>query len=70
MISKENYFPIKHIGWGVNKREQFAAMAMQGLLANGNGPVEQWINDKGMVPLAMKAVECADALIEELNKKK
>lgn len=54
---------------GLTKREYFAAMALQGLLSNGDGPADVWIADKGMGPVAQMAVECADALIKALNKK-
>ncbi len=43
---------------GLTKREYFAAMAMQGLLASGD-----YTQD-----IAHSSVECADALISELNK--
>lgn len=42
---------------GLTKREYFAAIALQGLCANGN-----------IHELEIKAVICADKLIEELNK--
>lgn len=48
---------------GVSKREQFAAMAMQGMLSKG------W-EHLGEVHMAQKAIKLADALIEELNKTK
>lgn len=44
---------------GITKREYFAAMAIQGLLANGRAFITDNIID---------AVKIADALIEELNK--
>jgi hypothetical protein len=54
-------------GTGLTKREYFAAMAMQVLVG--------YKGTYGMIPynqtplvLAERAVECADALIEELNK--
>ena len=46
---------------GLTKREYFAAMAMQGLLANDSGLITSKARD---------AVKAADALIEELNKTK
>lgn len=46
---------------GLTKREYFAAMAIQGLLANGRAFITDNIID---------AVKIADALIEELNKTK
>lgn len=49
------------IGQGLTKREYFAALAMQGLLANSTTllPAEN---------LTKKCVKVADALIEELEK--
>lgn len=44
---------------GLTKREYFAALAMQGLLTSDEG---------GIPNLAKMAVECADVLINELNK--
>lgn len=44
---------------GLTKREYFAVMAIQGLLANGRAFITDNIID---------AVKIADALIEELNK--
>ena len=46
---------------GCTKREYFAAMALQGLLANDSGLITSKARD---------AVKAADALIEELNKTK
>jgi len=48
---------------GLTKREHFAAMVLQGFLANSNaqGSVDDY---------ARGAVNFADALIEELNKPK
>lgn len=53
---------------GLTKREHFAAMAMQGLLANSNGA----INEHGMrvhspESISGLALLHADALIEALN---
>lgn len=45
--------------YGLTKREHFAAMAMQGMLANGVY--------KSDLALAVQAVAYADALIEALN---
>ena len=50
---------------GLTKREYFAAMAMQGYLAS-YGPYDQ-VNSKAA---AEKSVECADALLTELEKPK
>jgi cyanate lyase len=47
-----------YISNGLTKREYFAAMALQGLLANNNNYVYSVIS----------AVEFADDLIKELNK--
>ena len=46
---------------GLTKREYFAAMALQGLLANDSALITSKARD---------AVKAADALIEELNKTK
>ncbi len=46
---------------GLTKRELFAAMAMQGMLANGVDRHAAHVN-------AIYAVQHADALINELNK--
>jgi len=46
--------------WGLTKRELFAAMALQGMLANPN--INWEISD-----LARDAVESADLLIKRLN---
>lgn len=46
---------------GLTKREYFAAMALQGLLANDSALITGKARD---------AVQAADALIEELNKTK
>jgi hypothetical protein len=50
-----------YISTGLTKREYFAAMALQGLLANDSGLITSKARD---------AVKAADALIEELNKTK
>ena len=49
------------IDGGLTKREYFAAMALQGLLANDSALITSKVID---------AVKAADALIEELNKTK
>ena len=51
-------------GAGLTKREQFAAMAMQGMLANGSG------YDHDADILASYAVLNADALLAELERTK
>lgn len=56
-VIAENYI----IDGGLTKREYFAAMALQGLLANDSGLITSKARD---------AVKAADALIEELNKTK
>lgn len=48
---------------GLTKRELFAAMAMQGLLAN-----ESWECNHLPNQTALEAVECAEALLKELSK--
>ena len=50
-----------------NARQQIAAMAMQGLLAS---PGSYSVQCKDPEYIAKLAVECADALIAELNKEK
>lgn len=50
---------------GLSKREYFAAMAMQGLIAGSQGRVK-WNETQ----FAMGAINLADALIAELNKEK
>ena len=47
---------------GINQREYFAGLAMQGLLAGG------MYNDSFIQEIAAYAVESADALVEALNK--
>lgn len=47
---------------GLTKREYFAALAMQGVTAEGPASTA-WIDE-----IAAKSVEMADALIEALNK--
>ena len=47
--------------YGLTKREYFAAMAMQGLLANTN------YNSTDDAVLAMTCTDAADALIKALN---
>lgn len=56
---KGTYNP-EYMSSGLTKRELFAAMAMQGIMADPN--VENPIS------AASLAVQCADALINELNK--
>ena len=48
---------------GLTKRELFAAMAMQGALANPKA-----VNADDAALVAAVAVECADALLAELAK--
>ena len=56
-----NACEIKSIG--MTKREYFAAMAMQGILAAHESGVTLYY-----AGMALNAVECADALIKELEK--
>ena len=49
---------------GLTKREYFASMAMQGIIANKDGL------DIKIERIVESAVDTADALIEELNKTK
>lgn len=55
--------PESVVSRGLTKREYFAAMAMQGLCANGHSWEEDCSNSR-----ASRAVTQADALITELNK--
>lgn len=48
---------------GLTKREYFAAMAMQGMLAN---PTLRYGDDFMMI--SQKAVTCADELLKQLEK--
>ena len=69
--SEQNAFPIvlqhglsadSHVEVGLTKREYFAAMAMQGILANEN---------TGLSPnevVAKESVKLADLLLAELDK--
>ncbi len=52
----------EHFYGGLTKREYFAAMAMQGLIANG------WTSPDHVDEQSKRAVLSADALINELNK--
>ncbi len=69
MSPHDQAFPIpgddEYIRWlGLTKRELFAAMAMQGVLAN---PVEH-LASAPREDIAGWAVEFADALLDELAK--
>jgi hypothetical protein len=55
----KNTFGSQDLGGGLTKREHFAALAMQGLMARP---------DWAFANVAEHAVEVADALIEALNK--
>lgn len=48
---------------GLTKREYFAAMAMQGIIANNHHGPDEYVKQA-----AREAVQYADALIEQLNK--
>ena len=63
----EDQFSRQAVEYGLTKREYFAAMAMQGMLANpqivmGAHP------DRIMEIISIASVEHADDLIRELNK--
>ena len=60
LISDEGYV----INAGLNKREFFALMAMQGIIANKSA------HKKTTEMITESAVRLSDALIEELSKKK
>ena len=53
-----------YISTGLTKREYFAAMALQGALAN------KFAHERTIEMITESAVKLADALIEELNKTK
>jgi hypothetical protein len=58
---------------GLTKREYFAAIALQGLLANGEfsssmDSDDEEFNSKAVTWYAKRAVRCADLLIAELNR--
>ena len=58
----------KILGNGLTKREYFAAMAMQGLLASPNKPVSanhEWGSETFVV--AKLAVEMSDELLKQLE---
>lgn len=59
--SYDDYYGLDGSQEGLTKREYFAAMALQGLLAN-NTSIHKYS--------VQSAVEYADDLIEELNKKR
>jgi hypothetical protein len=61
----ESAFPVPQVlHLGLTKREYFAAMALQGIIANKDGL------DIKIERIVESAVDTADALIEELNKTK
>ena len=56
--------PREAMSYGLTKREYFAAMSMQGMLANPDLATETFKEKL----IAAWSVDCADALIAELNK--
>jgi hypothetical protein len=64
--ANEPAYPNKQVpSWkGLTKREYFAAMALQGIIANKDGL------DIKIERIVESAVDTADALIEELSKTK
>ena len=59
---------------GLTKREAFAMAAMQGLLSNSGGVIQQnpmsgtgWCNGDAQA-MAVLSLECADAQLKELSK--
>ncbi len=61
-------------GCGLSKREMFAMHAMQGVLSNSGGVIQGnnysgtgWCNSNA-ADLAKLSLECADALLKELEK--
>lgn len=65
--TKEDGSKIWDMKYGLTKREQFAAMAMQGILSNPM--VNELVKERGFNGVADLAADHADALIESLNKK-
>ena len=59
-----------HDDYGLTKREHFAAMAMQGLMANPAYPEMVASGVKLDATFTAEAVAFADALIAELNKER
>jgi hypothetical protein len=71
--SADGYITSNYFNAGLSKREYFAAMAMQGLQSKPIMYVSHDSNKEVSFELlrkehARRAVEIADALIEELNK--
>lgn len=69
MIADEPAHPVKNVAdfqyHGLSKRELIAAMALQGILANGTYDPPRRERLKGM---SIDAVSAADALLAELAK--
>ncbi len=60
--------PLNGDGYGLTKREHFAALAMQGLMASPRNPGGVGPNDTITSKLITTlACQCADALIAALN---
>lgn len=57
-------------GNGLTIRQQFAAMAMQGMLANSSVSMLENLSDGTAEMFSKDSVKMADYLIAELNKKK
>lgn len=59
-----------HVDAGITKREYFAAMAMQGILANHwcRNDFRDKINGLESNVVASQAIEFADAILKELEK--
>jgi hypothetical protein len=58
----------RRIDTGMTLRDYFATKAMQGLLANGDGPTAPWFDDRGMAGVAAWAYIVADAMLAERAK--
>lgn len=58
------------INEGLSKREYFAGLAMQGLLASNPKDIQGNMNIPALLPVAAFSVEYADALLAELDKTK
>ncbi len=52
---------------GLTKREHFAALAMQGLLANSYG--DSWNREQKITQVAKQAIEYTDELLKQLEQR-
>lgn len=64
-VYPNNYYEQYEPQWGLTKREYFAAMAMQGIMANPNC---EPMTPEHFKNIASDAINIADVLLEELAK--